>query len=350
MKSNLGVSATVVLMLAIGVTCAMASNVVVLNEESETIPHASLEEAFSAVESNQEIHIFGRHEVIPGLTGGARGTVMSPLYLLGKTNIVVRGFSGATIAGEGVGDYLVIEQCSQISVKNVAFVGDRPPAGEVTNGIFSMIQLRGGNTDILVSECRFENFGDHGVSHLWDPKLSERVTVRDCVFKDGGDLDVPGLSIDGAAVSGIGSRWKILNNYVVGCVRGFEVENSGENVITDVLIEGNTLVDIKDLGVMLFATNGDGNKYRSIKIQNNSFDDFNYAPGSATAIRLAGGTDILVQGNTIRGMARQGISFVSIQGSISDLQINGNSISYIGNNGIVLTGSTHGSGRTHLIF
>ena len=328
---------------AFGNFSSSAATVRILDADAEVRAVATLAEAFDSVESNEEIHIYGRHEVVPDFTGGEHGTVAAPLYLLSKTNVMVRGYSGAVIFGAGAGDFLVVEGCSQIGIENVGFLGDRPGAGEIENGIFSMIQLRGSNRDLSIKGCRFEDFGNHGISHLWGAKLSEHVSIRDCVFINGGDTDVPGLVFDGAAVSGIGSHWKVTENHVLGCVRGFELENSGANTVSDVLIANNSFVDLKDLGVMLFATNGDGSRFRDIRILGNSFEDFSFAAGSATAIRLAGGHNVLVEGNTLRGMARQGMSFVSAQGEIKHLQVVGNSISQAGNNGIVVADGGHGT-------
>jgi hypothetical protein len=300
----------------------------------------SIVAAFDELTSGSSMVVVGRHEVTPNY-GGGNIPSNAPLLIRDKSNIVLRGLAGAEIFGAGPGDFLSIARCTNIVVEGIAFRGDHPPAGLIQDGLFSMIRLDDVNRDIAVIRCRFVDFGNHAISHLWGPKLSTSVMISGCHFENGGAMNVPGLGFDGAAVSGIGSNWKIVENTVINCVRGFELENSGSNIVQDVLIRGNTLVDIKDLGVMLFATNRDGEKFRRIVIRDNHFRDFQHLPGSATAIRLAGGSQITVSGNHVENISRQGLSFVSAQGSIQDLLIEGNTILRTGNSGIALWTSNH---------
>jgi hypothetical protein len=335
-------ASTVALLLAGSLLSARAEGYVELvDADGRTSWYGSIVAAFERLESGGALKIVGRHEVSPGYGGGGDAPSNAPLQITGQQDIVVRGGAGAQIIGMGPGDFLSITDSTNVIIEGLAFVGDRPQAGLIPNGLFSMVRLAGLNRDIDVLRCRFIDFGNHGVSHLWGPKVSENVRISACHFQNGGSTNVPYLEFDGAAVSGIGTNWKILENTVISCVRGFELENSGTNVVQEVLIRGNTLVDVKDLGVMLFATNRDGEKFRRIIIRDNFFRDFRYFPGSATAIRLAGGSQIVVSGNHVENMARQGISFVSADGVIQDLVIEGNSISRVGNNGIGVRRTTH---------
>jgi hypothetical protein len=205
-----------------------------------------------------------------------------------------------------------------------------------------MILLRGENDGIRIINCGFTGFGDHAISHLWSPKTTRNVTITDCVFREGGAMGVPNLGGDGAAISGIGSGWRIHRNLVEHCLRGFEIENSGENTIEGIDISNNTLNYIDDLGVMLFATNKDGAKFRDINIDGNRFSNFNNSDPalSATAIRLAAGTGIRITNNYVENIKRQGIVVTDANGVVNRVLVSGNCIYNVGNHGISVNGAS----------
>jgi parallel beta-helix repeat protein len=275
------------------------------------VEYPSVTSAFNNLESGDTLGIYGRHVVEPVIGAGA---FLAPLQLANKTNIVIQGAAGAEIYGEGP--------------------GNNPGAGQIPDGLFSMILLRGTNSELTISRCRFVNYGNHGISHLWNPKVSSHVRITECVFRSGGATNVPGLGFDGAAVSGLGSYWTIQDCTVVDCIRGIEIENGGDNVIEGVRIVNNTLIGVRDLGVMLFASNSDGNKFTDIEIAGNTFKHFRH-PGNATAIAIGAGRRIRIHDNQVHDMDGQGIVLLG-HGLVSDVAIHGNILSQIRNSGILL--------------
>lgn len=317
----------------------MNKSIHIVRHDGSQEPFTSLEAAFSSVVDGETILLTGSHQITPTLGPGANGTYTTPLRLEGKRHIRISGCAGAEIIGNGPGDFMAIKDCEDITINFLQFKSDRPKVGEV---LYAMILLRGANDGIRITNCGFEGFGDHGISHLWPPKTSKNITIRDCVFRNGGAMGVPNLGGDGAAISGIGSGWWIHNNLVEHCLRGFEIENSGHNVIEGIDITFNTLNHIDDLGVMLFATNKDGAKFRDINISGNRFAFFdNPDPAvSATAIRLSAGTGINIANNYLEAIKRQGIVVTSTNGEARNITIAGNCIYNVGNNGIAVREDT----------
>lgn len=325
------VFAAIALLLFLVNVRAHASAIIVRNGV-ETIQN-SLNEAVANLRSGDTLRLSGKFVVQPDY-GGGEASNQAPLQITGKTNISIMGGGDAEIFGSGPGDFLSIENCRHLRISGVTFHGDRPPANQIPNGLFSMVQLRRTNSFLNFTRCSFIDFGNHGISHLWGPKSSEFVTVSECRFIAGGATNVPGLLFDGAAVSGIGSHWRVVDNDVIDCVRGFEIENSGSNIVESVIFRGNDLRGVLDIGIMLFVTNGDGDKYRDISITGNTFTSFRYGAGRAAAVTLAGGRRVLIANNVIRGMLKHGLELWS-DASSYDLNVTGNTISECGT-GIIL--------------
>lgn len=322
------------LLLEVGIARAQG-RIAITKADGSVTEYTSLRDAFGSLGSGEALRVSGRHVVVPNYGGGSALPLNAPLHLIGKENVVIRGDVDAEIHGDGPGDFLGLTDCTNILVEGITFSGNRPQPMQISDGLFSMINLSGLCRDITVSRCRFLDFGDHGVSHLWSPKTSTQVLVSECLFQNGGSVDVPGLEFDGAAVSGIGSYWTIRKCKVVDCARGFEIENAGTNTVEGVQISDNTLIGVQDVGVMLFVTNGDGKKFTDISISGNTFKEFRHPVASATAIRLAGGHRVQIRDNIVHSIQKQGIVVVT-DGTVSDVQIRGNTVSVVGNNGIAL--------------
>ena len=67
-------------------------------------------------------------------------------------------------------------------------------------------------------------------------------------------MNVADLDVDGAAVSGISSGSRIVNNVIERCLRGIEVDGIYDGTITNVIIEGNYITNCYSVGIMVFAT------------------------------------------------------------------------------------------------
>jgi mono/diheme cytochrome c family protein len=279
----------------------------------------------------------GRYVVTPGFPADPLAGGVPPLIISHRVDFTLSGEGDEVeILGEGRGDSLMIADSTNIVVRNLVFRGNRP---EVEPSdvpfVFPSLLLYGYNTNVLIRGCQFRDFGNHGISHLYDPKASEAVTVMDCRFENGGDLDAGGIGEEGAAVSGIGSGWVITNNVVVNCVRGFEVEGNAPTAVSNVVIRGNFLTNCTNLGVMVFANSGEAWRYRNILIADNhiyaTYRSFN---STAVPILVTGGEDILISNNVVRACSDIGIAANAHFSDLSRCVVASNIVEQSGTRGI----------------
>jgi hypothetical protein len=308
-------------------------------------PFGTLTNACRALQNGDRLEIReGSYPITPGYpTSYFPMPDYAPMQLENLTNIVVTGVGTAEIYGEGPGDFLMIQNCSSIRIENLTFKGNRPgiPEGR-PDPLFSTVLLRGINDGLYFENCRFLSFGDHAISHLWGPKRSYNMVVTNCYFADGGDGDVT-LHEDGAAISGISSGARIVNNTIDRCFRGIEVEGAFHEKVTDVLIEGNIITNCYTFGIMLFATYSAGNArpeaYSDIRIINNRISNL-FTPAGAdprtqVGILLLGGKNLNISGNHIeKAGGGMGISVTSGQLGIQDVLISSNVVRTIRARGI----------------
>lgn len=280
-------------------------------------PFKTLTKGFAALQNGDKLEISeGFYQVTPGYPSGPTGLPdFAPMKLVGLTNIAVEGKGAVEIYGEGPGDFLLIEDCAYVKISNLRFRGNRPTYRKESveipySGLFSTILLRGSNDSVMIDSCRFESFGNHGISHLYDAKRSYNMTVSNCYFADGGDGGDEVTWEDGAAVSGISSGSKIVNNTIERCFRGIEVEGAYQGAaITNVLIQGNVLRDCYTLGIMLFGTGSSVSDYADIKILNNRIENMRNHPDYprySSGIWISGGQGVDITGNTVSGNSSGG--------------------------------------------
>ena len=205
-----------------------------------------------------------------------------------------------------------------------------------------MVLLSGNNRRIHVRDCHFLHFGNHAFSHLHGDKISSHITVENCVFENGGDAAI-GAShdgdADGAAISGIGSHWRITGNRVLNCVRGFEVENSGPTVVRNVHIRDNHIVSASNTGIMIFPTSWRAEMFRNIHITDNHV--YNESP-MGVGIFVGGGTSITIRGNHVTNTERYGICASAFFSSVINAVIEGNMVTGAGWRGLqVASASTN---------
>lgn len=301
-------------------------------------PFKTLEKVLELVENGDTIFLFGGTYYLtinPSRGGAAPST--APLQLVGKRDICIKGIGNAVrLYGEGSGDFLNIQDCENISIEHLIFEGNKPAVGPVQPGIYTMVSLRGVNREIRIRSCRFLNFGDHGVSHLWGGKTSTFVTVASCYFFNGGNNDVPELRNDGAAISGIGSYWTVRNNTIVDCVRGIEIEGATDEFPTrSVMIVDNQIVNSSDRAIMLFSTNTD--QYSNIVIARNMIDGVRIqGNGTGSGITVGGGKEITISDNRITECDTWGIAATSGSKPLRQIDIRGNWVSHCEDTGIVV--------------
>ncbi len=308
---------------------------VILSALGVETSYNSLTQAFEAVESGDTIWVYpGVHRVTPGYTPGAHGVGNAPLKLWEKTNVAVVGVGNdVVIRGDGPGDFLLIRSCRNIVLENLVFQGNKP---EVTAPhLFATVNFSGTNSDIRINTCSFLDQGNHGISHLWGDKTTRRVTISKCRFAVGGDLDVGG-DTDGAAISGIGSDWLVVNNRIESWARGVEIENSGVSVVENVSITGNILSDVRNIGIMIFTTSGKSSRFINILISDNQIrDTFSRTNGiNAVPILIGGGENITISRNLINGATSIGITLSTSHGDIRNCLVTHNQVENCGWRGI----------------
>ena len=276
---------------------------------------------------------------------------MAPIQMIRKSNITIEGEEDALIQAPGAGDVFVMQNCTNIVIRGLNFESDHSPVpdGEVNGSptplIHSMILLRNFNDAIDISDCRFTGFGNHAISHLWSPKTSQRVTVTNCSFYDGGATNVTNLEVDGAAVSGIGSHWLVEHNYVENCQRGFEIECFSPNLKHDIHIQNNTLTNILERGIMLFATCQDPNvpvNFSDITIANNKLTRVKYG------IFVSGGDQIKITGNKVSYSDEVGIAALASFNNLSNVEVSRNYVDNCVTRGIQVN-SASGYKLTHAV-
>ncbi len=290
-------------------------------------PFRTIGVALSQCEDGDTVRVgAGTYVVEPGFPVHPEFGGLAPLSLVGRRGVRLEGEEGAEVYGEGRGDFLRLQDCRDIEVRGLSFRGNRPEVLiEPFPFIFPMVHLFGYNSNVVFRSCQFMGFGNHGISHLYDPKASEAVTIEGCLFAEGGDLDADGLGEEGAAVSGIGSGWVITNNAVRDCLRGFEIEGWAPTAVSNVVIRGNVLTNTTNLGIMLFANSGEAWRYRDILIADNQILETRRATNaSVAAIWVSGGEGVVVSNNVVRGSSSQGISLDAFMADVVRARVVGN--------------------------
>jgi len=272
------------------------------------IGYPNLATACRELEDNCEVRIHpGMHVVTAGCAYGETAAYASnaAMWVVGRSNVLIRGIGYPTLASTTYGDYLAIFGSDNIRVQGLRFVGLGP--GQSNAVLFAMIALMSTNRNITIRDCSFENFGDHGISHLFGPKISHYVTIDNCYFSNGGTAQHPTLGTDGAAISGVGSHWQVLGNRMERVLRGIEIQTDWTEPIGDILI-ANNIIEYASLGIMTLgpaATN-----YQDITVVNNVLSTCSDFPGVAAANSAAiylFGRRINIVGNVIHGYGDAGI-------------------------------------------
>ncbi len=304
----------------------LTARAVVVRENTET-PYETIQDAFRNAADNCTILIYpGTHTVTGGLCYEDQVNNVATnaaLFLINKSHITIRGIGRPTIYVSQWGDGLALEHCRNITIHGIRFAGTGLGGTNLSN--FSMINLLGTNLDVLVADCLFEDFGSQGVSQLNDPKWSERVTVQNCVFHNGGTGAHPTLGGDGAAVSGVGSHWKVLGCQVSRCYRGVEIQTSWPwNTVHDVLVADN---DIEYANTGISCLGSATTNYADITISGNNVHTCKDFPGvgpiNGSGIQVYG-TRVSVIGNTVHDFGAFGILVGYVQSR--DCLVAGNTV------------------------
>ncbi|HEX7860591.1 MAG TPA: right-handed parallel beta-helix repeat-containing protein [Verrucomicrobiae bacterium] len=295
-------------------------------------PFQNLTNAFRNLRNGDRMEVgAGKYTVTPGFPNTYYPLPdKAPMKLQNLTNVSIIGKGDVEIYGEGEGSFLMAEFCNNVRIENLTFKGNHPPFTNSIADLYTMVLLRGQNDSIQFDACRFVGFGDHAISHLFGAKTSVNLLVTNCYFADGGALTVPILGVDGAAISGISSGSRIVNNKFENLLRGIEVEGVYDGTITNVLIQGNTITDCYGVGIMVFATCHLGfsevHRYRDVRIINNVVSNMFWHPQLGPyvtyGILVWGGEKMLVAGNRVeQGRLGMGIDVSAVQRGMKDVTV-----------------------------
>ena len=330
----------------VGVDSTGMNGVYIVTESREVTHYGTIENAFDAMTDGDSMYVIGSHTVTPDYCKHAGGT--PPLLLDGIDNFEIKGFGGAHIYLPAADDTqggcaIYLEDCTKGTIRDIKLSSDKPSMG--LNGgspFYTMIELAGTCTEIVFDNVRLLDGGGHGISHLHNDKSSRNITIQNCYFHDFGDPDAAtGNASDGAAISGIGPGWKVIDSVFDTGDRGIEIEDSFAGVDSeDIIIARNTVNDQTNIGIMLFATGPVGDEFFDTIISENVISDCGWG------IMVTGGERILCINNTVRDCVSQSIDFYTAHGPFKDCRISGNSIynsgSAVGTYGIRAAGTTGG--------
>ncbi len=261
---------------------------------SPFLPWNNISNALVAARSGDTILISGSNNITP--IGYFIASQMNAAILLRmKSNITIRGLGNdAEIHGDGVGNFMVLEDTSNITIENIAFTGNY--AVQDTVNLFLAIGLCGTNANTRVLNCRFSNLGDHGIGvarHNGNGlKNHSGALISGNLFENVGGSG----ALDGAAIQPGRDGWVIVDNVITNCLRGVEFEGDFMNLSTNHVVSGN-LIHTREQGVMILDSADTTNQYRNIKITGNTFT----GSISNTAINAGGLTDGVISGNSFQG-------------------------------------------------
>ena len=329
---------------------SQGQNVSIIDTNGVETFYPSLTNAFEALDSRHTLRLYpGDHyvEVIPPGNSSINREENAGLVIANKHDIRIEGVGYPRIYSDAYGDYLYIRDSFNIDIEGVTFDGLGPSDG--IDSYFAMIHFAGTNQHIRISDCRFLNFGNHGISHLHGDKQTVHAHIRGCFFENGGQTSHPFLHDDGAAISGIGSYWTITENHFNNVLRGIEIEGPGPSPQRQIIIANNTLRDIWGAAIMLFASSGISANYTDIAIHDNVMSGKYPRPEEVVfaggGIGITGGKRISIRGNIISNFryAYGAIQLNSYGADIRDCIISKNRIHVTNTRGIQLSQRSFGA-------
>jgi hypothetical protein len=299
----------------------------------------TLSEALAALEDHSILRIRGDCEVAAAQVWAGNWPSVAGIPITGRRHLRIQGINNPVIRSSSFGDFLYLRDCRDVTVEGITFDGAGTDATSVSNPYAALVNLGGENRDIVIRDCTFQDFQGHGVSHLFGSKTSVGVRIENNRFERLGNSHHPRLGIDGAAVSGIGSDWVVTKNTIRDCLRGIEIEGPGPAAQRNILITENTLHDIWNVGIMLFASSGDSSLYSDITVSGNMLTGKSPRPEGVpyqSGISFAGGERIALVNNHVRDFpdAFVGIFLSSGMADVRDSAVTGNIVANVGGRGI----------------
>lgn len=260
-----------------------------------------------------------------------------PLLFKSLTNIVVRGSGPSTrlvltISGHVIG----LSDLSGAVFEDFAIVGIPFASAPTISEYHAVITLVRTNVNIVFRNLNLRG-SQHGISQLWLAKKSIGVAVENCYFYGFGNTNLLAGGTDGAAISGIGSRWSIRNNTFDYCLRDVEWESTSYAwPVTDCVAEGNLHVNTRHYAYMIWPYAATAASIRNIIIRGNIITNKVTAVGigeNSSSIYAFGGQNILIEGNIFNGLRSGDSSAITVEttsSSVVDWIIQGNSFMNLG--------------------
>lgn len=262
-----------------------------------------------------------------------------PMYLSTRTNIVISGY-GATITGTGLGTYLAIRDCENVTVLGLKFDLTKTLGSTLVNSYCGPIEGFGTNKFLYFQKNEIRNATDQGITFnrrvygAWfDENRFYNIGVTNAQY-----VVATGVAtyVDGTAISGLGSDSYVRHNYFDTCYRAVEWDESASDTIThkNFIVEGNIITNNLHTGIFAYSGQTNAQHLRGVIIRGNSIHHTSTAASvdnSITPLQFARGISIdvgdsvLIEDNFIDNVPDFGIS-VTCASQIDNLLILGNTI------------------------
>ena len=246
------------------------------------------------------------------------------MRLASGAKIRAQSTAGATITGfEGYDGYLAEgSSLTDIEFQGIIFNA----AGNTQSAVISMRSPASAKSrDVLIADCTFVNFYARNNTIAIDLENVVNLVVRDCSFENGG----VGVRIQGAS-----QNCQVLNTSSTQLSNhSIRFAGTATEVASDILLDGNTMVNSVDATAFIDATTSGTGKFRNMVVSNNR------AEGRYLAFGSGGNGDLLsikdtqnldCFNNVILGAGDNGIAIVRCIDSV----IRNNTASFHDTNGI----------------
>lgn len=187
------------------------------------------------------------------------------INIFGKSNILFEAIvpGSVRIYSTNIGDGFFITNSTRLAFRGINFEG-----WVVTNYASSTLYTEPGVvwggfniydvSDFEVSNCRFENFHDHGIQGTganvnWNGASTNRIRIFNNYFANIGSARTNGsVAIDGTAIVPDGP-WEIFNNTFYGNLRDIEPYSDGDSAVrpwSGTHIYGNRFINTLDSAIL----------------------------------------------------------------------------------------------------
>lgn len=317
-------------------------------------PYKTIKKAFGAIRSGDTVFIQATNEPYletPQSLEPMEVIVSSPDYgaalvLSALHNVSITGVGKPIIQFTQHGNGILIRNCENLTISGLELRGK----GKIwvkSECCFALISFAQSNERIKIRDNAFKYSGNHGIAHLYGPRLTNFCVFEHNVFVNGGLMNHPKLVADGAAIA-VGGHDNIFQfNHVIDWLRGIEIEsgfkedNSSNNIVHRNHITGSPWQSIIITSMMRLGEVFQNNEI-SYNIIDGCYSALTGYPFSQTGIYIAGSINSRVIGNAVTRIKNGiGILLTSEWGETKNALISENIVSSVDRTGIQLSKATY---------